>query len=78
MGGGLVEYRASIPYRRSTLTTFAMPSGSFSGLVREVPRMVPPSGRMPRIEIGVRSSMSPWPRQPAQPFLIPVTFWLRA
>src|ERR1700686_3972120 len=57
--------------------TRAMPSFSFSGLVREGPSAVPPIGRMPRVDCGVRSSISPSPRRPAQPFLIPLTLRLR-
>src|SRR2546425_2294455 len=64
----------STPLPRSRLITCSTPPCSLSGLVRDVPRMVPPSGRMPRTEAGVRSSMSPAPSTPAQPFLIPVTW----
>src|SRR5947208_8166016 len=64
----------SMPVPRSRPITFSIPPFSFRGLVREVPRMVPPSGRMPRTDAGVRSSMSPPPNTPAQPFLIPVTW----
>src|SRR5947208_11542325 len=64
----------SMPVPRSRPITFSIPPFSFRGLVREVPRMVPPSGRMPRTDAGVRSSMSPAPSTPAQPFLMPVTW----
>ena len=39
--------------------------------------MGPPIGRMPRVDCGVRSSISPSPNKPAQPFLIPLTLRLR-
>src|SRR5437763_1120333 len=69
-----IATRPSMPLPRRRLRTCSTPPFSFRGLVREVPRMVPPSGRMPRTEAGVRSSMSPPPSTPAQPFLIPVTW----
>src|SRR5437879_186676 len=53
--------------------TRAIPSFSLAGLVRDVPRMVPPVGRMPRTSDGVSSPMRPSSRQPAQPFLTPLT-----
>src|SRR5436309_2840183 len=55
--------------------TRAIPSFSLAGLVRDVPRMVPPVGRMPRTSDGVSSPMRPSSRQPAQPFLTPLTGW---
>src|SRR5215469_8677543 len=64
----------STPNRLRVARTRAMPSASFIGLVRDVPRMVPPSGRMPRTSAGTRSSRSPC-SAPAQPFLIPLTWW---
>src|SRR5437763_262802 len=69
-----IATRPSTPLPRRRLRTCSTPPFSFRGLVREVPRMVPPSGRMPRTDAGVRSSMSPAPSTPAQPFLIPVTW----
>src|SRR6266480_1968268 len=69
-----IATRPSMPLPRRRLRTCSTPPFSFRGLVREVPRMVPPSGRMPRTEAGVRSSMSPPPSTPAQPFLMPVTW----
>src|SRR5438477_9293621 len=66
--------RPSTPLPRSRLMTCSTPPSSLRGLVRDVPRMVPPSGRMPRTDAGVRSSMSPAPSTPAQPFLMPVTW----
>src|SRR5438128_1230341 len=66
--------RPSTPLPRSRLMTCSTPPFSLRGLVRDVPRMVPPSGRMPRTDAGVRSSMSPAPSTPAQPFLMPVTW----
>src|SRR3989475_5010992 len=66
---------ASMPWRRSTRITVATPSFIFKGFVREVPRIVPPSGRMPRTSAGRSSSMTPLSRQPAQPFWTPLTEW---
>src|SRR5438128_79351 len=69
-----IATRPSTPLPRSRLMTCSTPPFSLRGLVREVPRMVPPSGRMPRTDADVRSSMSPAPSTPAQPFLMPVTW----
>src|SRR5437763_1477783 len=69
-----IATRPSTPLPRSRLITCSTPPFSLRGLVREVPRMVPPSGRMPRTDADVRSSMSPAPSTPAQPFLMPVTW----
>src|SRR6266550_3645650 len=69
-----IATRPSTPLPRSRLMTFSTPPSSLRGLVREVPRMVPPSGKIPRTDADVRSSMSPAPSTPAQPFLIPVTW----
>src|ERR1700716_3895809 len=69
-----IATRPSTPLPRSRPITFSTPPFSLRGLVREVPRMVPPSGRMPRTEAGVRSSRSPAPSNPAQPFLMPLTW----
>src|SRR2546422_316489 len=64
----------STPLPRSRPIPCSTPPCSLSGLVRDVPRMVPRRGGMPRTEAGVRSSMSPPPSPPPQPFLIPVTW----
>src|SRR5438132_6180166 len=69
-----IATRPSTPLPRSSPMTCWTPPFSLRGLVRDVPRMVPPSGKMPRTEAGVRSSMSPAPSSPAQPFLMPVTW----
>src|SRR5204862_44961 len=65
---------ASTAWCRKVSITRAIPSFSLAGFVREVPRMVPPIGRMPRTSAGVSSSMRPSSRQPAQPFLTPLTW----
>src|SRR2546430_9339625 len=65
---------ASTPWCRRVLVTRTIPSCSLAGLVRDVPRMVPPVGRMPRTSAGVSSSISPSSMQPAQPFLTPLTW----
>jgi hypothetical protein len=44
------------------------PSSRLNGFVREVPRIVPPRGRMPRVDSIVSSScrLSSGPRQPSR------------
>src|SRR5437588_723276 len=63
---------ASMPRRASVALMRAIPSASRSGLVRDVPRIVPPFGRIPETasrESGTRSSA----RSPRQPSRTPVT-----
>ena len=65
---------ASMPLRRNMRIAVATPSLIFSGLVRDVPRMVPPNGRIPRTSCAVISRISPSSRQPAHPFWTPLTW----
>src|SRR6202171_3216874 len=54
-----IATRPSTPLPRSRPMTCSTPPFSLSGLVREVPRMVPPSGRVPPTEVGGRVSWAP-------------------
>ena len=61
-----------MPLWRSVRIAVATPSFSLRGLVREVPRIVPPMGRMPRTSCVVISRINPGSRQPAHPFWTPL------
>src|SRR5579875_912804 len=58
----------SSPRRSSVPRTAPTPSSRLSGLVRELPRIVPPRGRMPRVDSIVSSSpmSSRTPRHPSR------------
>src|SRR5829696_1188771 len=69
-----IAIRASTPCCRSPAATFSNPFSTLYGLVREVPRIVPPRGRMPRT-----CSMPSGPAMPSigprQPSRKPTNSW---
>ncbi len=67
-----IAIRTSIPNFSRYISIRATSSSFLNGLVRDVPRMVPPLGRIPVTEQSVRGSTLP-STMPFQPFRIPMT-----
>src|SRR4051794_7698187 len=60
--------RPSMPRRSNVAVSASMPPSRLNGFVRDEPSIVPPRGRMPRVDSSVSSTVSPsiGPRQPSR------------